>query len=245
MSRISVLGFGLVVSVLPTAVARAGFTSIDVGAGINGVYLQCEAQDFLGGNASNTALAPGGTVADFPLSISGDALTATGVRGYGEGVANVALVSPTQVTTTAQFLGTADTHGVQGSAWGGAGGIVFLRFTLDAAAQVQMDWMLDDSFFNVDSHLGRLRMYESDLNGNVFFDAAADGTGLPMSGLETFNLDAGSYLLLAESSVKLFAELGDGESFGTAGWDVTFNIVPAPSALALFGLGALGLHRRR
>ena len=237
---IGVLGFAM------NPIALADITAIDTLGGINAVYLDLEVADFMGNNQSDNTASLGGGVGDFPLSVNNQIQTAFGVSGSGSAFVSVSHDSPTSVSTTGTFNGVANTFGVQGAAQGGAGGGVYFRFTLDAAAQVQMDWLLSDFTNNNADDLGRLTFYETNLNGTVLFDVNQDGNGLDMMGSDLFSLNAGQYLLFASSEVRVNANEFDGEVLGSSGFDVSFTVVPSPATLSLVMSGMLlGSRRRR
>ena len=243
LKNATVIGvFGLAM----TPVAMADFTSIDTLGGINAAYLDLDVADFMGGHQSDNSAVLGGGIGDFPLFITNQIQTGFGVSGSGSASISVSLDSPTSVSTTGAFNGVANTFGVQGAAQGGAGGGVFFRFTLDTAAQIQMDWLLSDFVNNNNDDLGGLTLYETNLNGSVLFDVNQDGNGLDMMGSDIFALDAGQYLLFASSEVRVNANEFDGEVLGSAGFDVSFTIIPSPATLSLVLPSLLiGSRRRR
>ncbi|GEM_PF-4073985 len=229
-----------------TTTALADFTSIDTTTGINGVNLNLEVSDFMGGFAADGTSQLAAFVSDFPLVLSNEIHTNLGVSGSGSAYIEVNHNSPTQVSTQGVFNGVANTFGLQGSAQGGASGTVFFGFTLDSAADVMMDWALTDSITNNEDSPGSMTLYQTDLNGPQLLSIGLNGSGEGTFGSTALSLEAGHYVLLAGARLQVNADQFDGEVLGTAGFEATFTIVPTPSALAALGMaGLLTTHRRR
>lgn len=125
----------------------------------------------------------------------------------------------------ATAMGVSATIG-DNTVWGYAGAAIWQYFTVDNTKQVQLDWDLASSNVYAQAYLFS------------FTDGILADYGYGTAGSMTFTLNPGTlYAFIARASVNTTSGLGDVY--------VTLTNVPAPGALAMLGVGMIGMRRRR